>query len=529
MLMSENKRVFIKNFFLDYKKESDFSEGYKNLIWYGIAAFILFMIDLVVFRTIGFFSFEMFDNGQFLDVAWRFLKGQKLYVDFGFHTGPIQIYMYALFFKIFGFGITGILIQLAVINTAMTLMTFIVAKGKMPVAFACACAFLTMTGFYWTYPHPYYDFTAHFFGLFGMAWLAQTTPFQNSKQAEIAGFLCGVMAILSFFTKTNIGGAYGIVYGLVFLVSSYPFKSIFFCALGALITITLTLLTLPSASAFLKNLTESTQSVGQSRFLRFIVILVFLKNYFWVPFAVLFPITYARRKRIIHDLILALGLGAVAIFTINTGSMREWNYVPMLGVYMALSFKVAFDQLQFAESLPRKICIGAGIVVLSLVCLSYSFKLSKSTFDLYATIQNYPQDQRHVLQHGPFRGWVFSKETGELLDQMIETIEKIPVNQTFLTLTKLPGLYAFSGRDSFKGIPNHWFVDNMPPASKVPEVRQYIYKNAPDWLLTYRDGKEGHLMNEIMAYLGMPAEFITSQYDMTNHWAAYALFKKRRL
>lgn len=529
MLMSESRKISIERLFLNYKKESSFNWDFKTLAWYGLAAFFLFMIDVLVFKTIGFFSFGMFDNGQFLDAAWRFLRGQRLYVDFGFHTGPIQIYMYSLFFKIFGFGMTGILMHLAIINTCMSLMTFVIAKGRMPLAFACLCSFLTMVGFYWTYPHPYYDFTAHFFGLFGIAWLAQTTPFQNSRQAEIAGSVCGVMATLSFFTKTNIGGAYGIIYGLVFLVCSYPLRSLFFYCMGVLVTSTFTLLSLPSAPDFFKNLIESTQTVGESRFLRFIIVLVFFKNYFWVPFAVLLPITYAKRKRIIHDLILALGLGAIAIFTINTGSMRDWNYVPMLGIYMALSFKVIFDQLQFAESQARKICIGVGIIVLSFVCLDYSFRLSKSTFDSYTTIQNYSPSRKHVLQNGPFRGWVFSKEEGELLDQMIRAIQKIPANQTFLTLTQLPGLYAFAARDSFRGIPNHWFVANMPPKSKVPEVRRYIYSHVPDWILTYRDGKGEHPMNEIMGYLGIPPEFITSQYDMTNYWEAYALFKKRAL
>jgi len=164
----------------------------------------------------AFRGFNFFDMGAFMDSSWRIFNGQLPYIDFHFLTGPVHLYLSLFFYALFGFSKLGVLMHLLTIHSIVIVLTFLMARRFTPRWTSCLVTLLTMTCFYWPVSHPWYDQSAHFFGIIGLSAIIFTYPFQNRRAAFWTGVLTGVMAILSFMTKANIGFAYGALFGLFF-------------------------------------------------------------------------------------------------------------------------------------------------------------------------------------------------------------------------------------------------------------------------------------------------------------------------
>ena len=81
----------------------------------------------------AFRGFNFFDMGSFLDASWRVYQGQIPYVDFIYISGPIHLYMNALFFFLFGFGKTAILIHLLTVSSIVIVITYSLVKDSTDV------------------------------------------------------------------------------------------------------------------------------------------------------------------------------------------------------------------------------------------------------------------------------------------------------------------------------------------------------------------------------------------------------------
>lgn len=503
--------------------EKKYTAPAKNFLFAAAGLAVLSLANARIFSSIAFFDFDPLDWGGFLDAAWRIWCGQRIYVDYAFHTGPVHLYMFLLFFKLFGFDRQGILMHLTVINTLTAAATFAAAWGRMPLVFTALCTLLTLAGFYWIYPHPYYDYSAHFFGLLGVAVLARTLPFEHPRAAWRVGLFCGVTAAFCGMTKINIGAAYGLVYTAVFLTGLCRVQSLAACGLGLLAGLAAVLATLASPAAFFQNLAEYS-SLASDRLTRFLFIPAYFKNFLSIPAILLIWILWGRKKT--WEFVLCLGVGAMAIFTVNTGSFRGWDYLPMIGMYMALSFRIFFGLFREPAAGPRKAAVAACILVLSVVSLYQIFQLTKVTLARMRFIRNLSAEERYELKNGPFQGWVFKKNEGEIIDGMIETVRKIPPQETLLMLSNMQMLYPFAEKESYKGIPFQWFEGRLPPLGKVKEVRQHIFDHPPDWILaSHEEGK--HPVNALMGYLEIPGNFLFDQYDIVKTWSTYALFRRR--
>ncbi len=495
----------------------------KHFLLAAVGLIGLLSANVLVFSRIAFFDFATMDWGGFLDAAWRIWCGQRIYVDYTFHTGPMHLYMFLLFFKLFGFDRQGILMHLTVINTLTAAATFAVAWGRIPLVFTALCTVLTLAGFYWIYPHPYYDYSAHFFGLLGVAALARTLPFEHPRLAWVVGLFCGVMAAFCSMTKINIGAAYGMVYAAIFLTGLRPVQSLASCGLGLLAGLAAVLATLASPAAFFHNLSEYS-SMASDRLTRLLFIPAYFKNFLTVPVILLIWILWGKKKT--WEFALCLGVGAMAIFTVNTGSFRGWDYLPMMGMYMALSFRILFAALSDAASQRKKNLAAGFIAILAVISLYQLGQLVKVSAERFRLSSDRSDKERYELKKGPFKGWIFKKNEGEIIDDMIETVRKIPPQETLLILSDMQMIYPFAGKESYKGIPFQWFVGVAPPPWKIGEVRQTIFDHPPDWVLTSHDeGK--HPVNAIMGYLEIPANFLFNQYDIVKTWSTYALFRRR--
>jgi hypothetical protein len=343
--------------------------------------------------------------------------------------------------------------------------------------------------------------------------------------AAWAGGVCGVLATCVVMTKINIGAAYGIVYLLPLLASRHPFKSTGVFILAGLVTLALLVGTLPSPAAFYHSLTEYNGVAG-GRLIRFLLIPVYLKNFFWVPFVMLPLITSGNRK--IWEIALCLGVGAMAIFTINTGSYRGWDYLSMMGMYMSLSFGILLRIYSETSSQARKVTAGICMLILTSISLYQIGCLLTKPIERIRYVHNLSHTGQHILKNGPFRGWLFDKATGELLDNMIAGVQQIPASESLLVLSDMQMIYPFAGKESYKGIPAQWYAGVTPPPDKVSTVRQFLFDHRADWILTNRDDSE-QTLNALMIYLGISPEYLFQNYEMVNSWGSYALFRNRKV
>lgn len=495
--------------------------SWKNIFWSVFAAAAVFCLNLIVFSRIGLLDFNRIDHGFMLETVWRVMNGQRIYEDFVFHTGPVHVYLDVLFFKLFGLGRTAMLVHMAAINTIVAGLTFFAAWRRIPVFFAVICTYLTLAGFYWAYPHPYYDYTAHLLGLIAIAGLAQTIPFNSKRQALIAGFIGGAAAMLSCLTKINVGAAYFGICGAVLLTCRnlrYSLPAYLASALAVLGVLFLFV----SPSAFFANHFEY-HSVVSPRLMRFVLILIYFKNFFWLPFVLLYIATIGKRLAYLPQLALCLGLGVVAIFTVNTGSYRGWNYLPMMGMYAALTFRVLFSIYGEAYFRKKKIMVGIFIGILTATVFYQSYQLWTLFYPQYRKAH---ADNPYVLKNGPFRGWRFPEEKGKNLDAMIEAVQKLPANEELLVLSQAQMVYIFAKKKSysFKGMVVQWYPGSDPVPSRRGEAAQYIINHPPEWILISIDGV--HPVNDIVEYLGIPLPFF-QQYQVVQTWGADGLMKRR--
>jgi hypothetical protein len=79
-------------------------------------------VNAVFVKSTYLNRFEPMDYGGSLDLAWRYLQGQRSYVDFIYNVGPIFPVTLAIFLKIFGFGKAAVLAHLLSLPLALLLV-----------------------------------------------------------------------------------------------------------------------------------------------------------------------------------------------------------------------------------------------------------------------------------------------------------------------------------------------------------------------------------------------------------------------
>jgi len=153
----------------------------------------------------------LIDFGEGLYIAWQLSEGQVLYKDIFYVYGPLSIYLYALWFHLFGLGIYSI----AVFNFLSTILIlfglfyiFTRISSDFTATFACVIfvllfAFPPLT-FYTNYNYifPYTPETIHgvLFSLFAIVFFARFQQYSHLGNILMSGLAVG----LAFLTKIEI-------------------------------------------------------------------------------------------------------------------------------------------------------------------------------------------------------------------------------------------------------------------------------------------------------------------------------------
>ncbi|PIQ86833.1 MAG: hypothetical protein COV74_03105 [Candidatus Omnitrophica bacterium CG11_big_fil_rev_8_21_14_0_20_45_26] len=496
--------------------------------WIGVTVFLLVNAWFLNFNA--FRGFNFFDFGCFMDATWRIMHGQKPYTDFIFFVGPVHLYMCAIFYLLFGFGKWAVLVHLVAVSSALVALTYRVARKYLSIPLAVLTSVLTGIAFYWPVSHPWYDQSAHFWGLLAFYAYLFWYPFERNRQAFWVGVLSGSAVIISLMTKTNVGTTYIPLIFFMFLISPNFQRTVPGFFVGAFSALIVLLVCLGNPAAFYNQTFQTFSIPSQTiqRFLPFVYIPTYLLNEYWVGLLVMLYAIRSHWKKVFRLLILSLGVYALAIFTTVTGSMKTTANIPLWGPFMMLVF-IAVAQVRphlttTRRQIENSICTGL-LVILSflLICNGAlrGFALEAWTYGNIDPFGTYPMKTKQL------KGWLANQRTGEAVDHLVAYLDEYASkDDSLLVLTDLQILYLLTHHQSYKGIPFNFADGKVPsPGPQTEQVRRYILSHPPDWVVTHRNPLYQSLVSKIVLHLGLQ-EFLEKDYASITWLNDYILLKK---
>jgi hypothetical protein len=459
--------------------------------------------------------------GSFLDASWRIYTGQHPYRDFIYYTGPVHLYLNALFFHLFGFGKTAILAHLVFIHSTVIALVFLLARRHFPFFITLLITFLTAPSFYWSISHPWHDQTAHLWGIIGIILLAWYTPAASFRKIFWPMLVCGILANLAFITKTNIGTAYFFVFGIIAVTADN--KKIRLCGyitgliLGGLVS----LLIIRHPILFLQQLTAANQVMAVQRFEFLNNIGNLFHTFYWAAPVLISWAGFRQWPKIKMPFLLLLGTTSVAIFSLNTAGIIEDAYNFLWGIQIMSAFILLYcvSDEDKKSRLWKVTQTSLILLTLALIILSVKYGLELKTW----SFQGKEITGDYLIKSESLKGWRCAFSQGFALDEMASAVNQhIPKDESLLILTDLYIINAITNRESYRGIPFGFMREFLPvPGKQTEEVKTHILENPPDWILTHRASFKGEIeMLELQ-------EEIRDNYKLMKSSQGYILLKRR--
>ncbi len=504
--------------------------GPKNNSLNFLDSFILVLIlvgNAVFLHFNAFRYFHFYDMCFSLDGGWRILNGQKPYVDFIYFSGPIHLYMHAFFLKLFGFGKAAIFAHLVVVHSLVIILTYFMARRRMPDYFAWPVIILTMTSFYWPVSHPWHDQSAHLWGILAIAVLIWQLPFKDKRHALATGGFLSLMAVLSFMTKTNIGAAYGLIFLVVCFSVKERQKAVLGYFGGIVVGMLFMRLLISDPHRYFEQAFSYSLLTAHQRLSGFLNFSQWFVNYYWLPCLIILGNAWSYRRGLKEWMVLFAGIFFVAVVSIVSGQMIQSANISLWGIFMTVGlivfFKIPYpEKFLWRRKIYRLSAIFLMVITLGLIALSTRDGLNLQAWEY---ISGYPPSGNYNIAAPALQGWSCDEVKGRVLDELAVLIsKKIPKNQSLLVLSDLQILYALTGRDSYRGIPILVLRENhMPvPGPQLLEVQERLRRNPPDWIVADIDS-----YSQEIPYIGMGEE-IKTHYYIVWYEAYYALFKRKK-
>ncbi len=497
------------------------------------AAFAATLIVNALFLNFNAFrTFYFLDAGPFLYASWKVFNGELPYADFILKCGPIYFYVNAFFFHLFGFGKIAVLAHLVTTSSVVILCAYLIcARHRLPLYATIAALCLTMTSFYWSFSFPWYNQLSHFWGIIGVTCLLLQMPFQSNRRAWLTGAACGALAVMSFMTKFNTGGAYGVVFFAVLALAANRWRALAGMILGALIsTLIVAFLFIHDVPEFLKQalglISFTYTKTGRVQLLG--TLHVWLTNhYVYVAAIVLLGLwkNFTQKKEL---LLLFFGLWFVGIFATYTSTIVHEQDVQLLGIYVTLAFVLLY---RLPDGWLRRV---SAVLLLALTLFltalhgRYGFEIKGWAFP--DTVNTFPGDKINIvgdyaLKVPELRGWLCNRDKGVAVDELTDFIKQnVRTDDSLLVLTDLQILYPLTGRDSYKLTPPFWGIPVAPaPGEEMEEFRKGFRENPPLWIVTHKR-KIAHL-NDLISYLDLEGD-IVSAYIIAKESGPYIMLRR---
>lgn len=529
--MSDNLRV------PDEKSRTDHWTALKG--WWP-AVFIAASVSAACFyfSQAAFIGFHDHDWGCFVDAAWRVYRGQKIYTDFLYPSGPGHVYLQTFFYHLMGFGRAAIFWQLVAVNTAAAAAVFLAFYRKVPLPFCVLAALTEMLFFQWTYPFPYYDYSAHLPGLVAAAWLFRWMLSETERGAFLTGMICGICGMLGIITKINVGAVYALFFAGMLLISGARRRALSGWAAGSALMLALSFLSVSSPRDYFEQVfIYSGSQLNRLVWLQEMGVLA--APFYFLPLLVLAVAAFFFRKQEPKALLFFLGMWFIGCFTRLTSSTFKTAdfYFPNAGLYAGagLYLLCRYRREAAGRAAPAAVLaalfIFSGVTVMRMVDL-YRFNdfriKHKVGFIKEYMMGEIPAERRYYLKSGPFKGWLHLDLVGQRVEDMTRFIEsQVGPEESLLVLSSDQILYALAGKDSYRGVPYGWGVDNTapPPGKLWEQVHRQLIEHPPDWILTYR--QPGYTLNPIIDYMHLGDEYLLGQYALVHSWEDRAIFRRK--
>ena len=493
---------------------------------------LVLAINAIFLRAAMYGQFDPGDNGSFMDLSWRILCGQKLYVDVITHVQPLFPHIMALFFKLFGYGRHGALAHMVISSSAMIFLVYAIAR-RLPVYAVAVVLALTMIGFYWNYPFPNYNQDGFLFGMPGVWALSSQIPFATKRSAFRTALLCGFFAVLSAMIKINIGVIYGAVFAGTLILGPFKKESLAGFTAGGLAGIAFTLPMTGDLREFLSQnyLYARNQAIRGHHSHVFLVLKNWQVNGYWIPVTLVLLHLGKDVRKLLQRTALFTGIFFVAVIHYYTSSMFIKAHIPLMGTLVGLGWLLLEEVRDNAGTGAALKGIRRFTVPALIVFSVFQMVQSAAFSSQIAFGKAHPNPDLHreyVIKTEPLTGWQSPQALGEAFDQVsIYLNQSVPKKDSLLILAPLYPLYAMTGRQSYRGISYDFKIENMPaPGAHVQRVKKVILNNPPDWLLTYKD-ESPFPINAQLAYMEIQG-FILAHYKIEKSWGPIGLLKKVR-
>ncbi len=503
----------------------------KAVFRFSSLIFIL-TINVIFLNFSTFRGFNFFDMGGFLDASWRVYRGQIPYNDFIYTTGPVHLYLNAFFFHLFGFGKTAVLAHLITVSSIVIFAVYSVSSHLKNNFIRILVTLLSATSFYWPLSHPWYDQSAHLWGILGIAVLANYS-WQNKPNMGIAksAFISGVLAALSFLSKSNVGLAYGLFF-FVFWLFEKSAKSVYFYLLSGLLSIgALFFLT---GSSFFSYFDQAFTNFGfaQNSFFQINRITYLLapaswfRGYYWIIVTVVLWVYAKYLNKLSKEFILLFGTIFVALFSMLTSSVLKEANMPLAGASCAIGFLLLEKGNIYLTNQNQFWRRDKAFLITLIVTFVFIFQSILYGFELKPWTYAGTPFGDYQIKSKPLQGWWAYHEDGEDFDQMVEFInQNVEKNESLLVLTDMQILYAAAGKNSYRGVPFMFSEGDLPaPGRQLEAVRSNIVNNPSDWIVTHRAKRS--FVTFIVQYLKL-RDFVVENYEPAWSGNNYAILKKK--
>lgn len=186
----------------------------------GLAVMILAFCLVLWWGRIGI---SFFDYSSFVDISYRLMHGQKMYVDIGgCPHAPLTYFLQALFFKIFGVKLFTCLIHAAFMNAIATGIIFFYFAKHLPPPWPLLLAILNAIYFYgitaWPWPE-----RMGYLGLL-IAFILWNSLAENRKNEKINLLIIGFLTAFPLWDKQNLALVATIVNFILCLTYAWHYR-----------------------------------------------------------------------------------------------------------------------------------------------------------------------------------------------------------------------------------------------------------------------------------------------------------------
>jgi hypothetical protein len=498
---------------------------------YMLLAFCL-LLNALFLKGTYLNRFEPMDYGGSLDLAWRYIQGQKPYVDFIYNAGPIFPVTLAFFIKLFGFGKPAVLAHLLMSSSLYVFLIWLVSRRYLSwMAAVLPC--LVAATFHWNYVFPNYIHDAYVWALAGLALPACRIPFKTSREAYWTFFGAAVFLVLSCFAKHNVGVPYGLILlGLAFATRERgaSFSGLFLG--GALAGIAVIFFLTPDHHAFFFDNIFPYVEQEKGRWRQFLSLKSVFVGFYWLLAAVSLAAVFPFRRQTAEFVVLAAGAAFASYFSYVTNTEKGIVALPLLTALLLL--------FQVKDELYRKSVRFKGTMALVLVLGLAQFAVS--AYFAGSKQKKYRAQNTYAIKAGPLEGWMAEPQWGGPMDYFSEKINRfIPKDENLLMLDKMQIIYPLTRRESFKGVVFHFFIDAVQRSAPLRKLNyEAIVKHPPDWVLTgyqlsglmQAPGEPGRglpisLPYDVLVHLLKLEDFLSANYQLIDATGGYAILRKK--